>query len=644
MTTTGSLHLPFGELQGYAPGGIPAYSNKHDMYFSGERSVDKNLFCGYKYQCVEFARRWLFERKSLVLPEVSWAVHIFQLKEVPDARTAQPVRCVPVRNGTKVKPVADALLIYPSEEGSPVGHVAVITEVGDDWVRIADQNHRFHKWEGNYAAQLPLSHEKGVWTILDHIEDGVLNPLGWVTFPDTPDRDPSLPLVLHESLRFKPPEKPSLRRVTFTPTSHKENWLDLTNEAEACFAKTFGLNVKRSGESTASYYQMNTELSMTCIRYGNQMHQMFLEATEFVIASDAQLKLFGIPEEYWPRIRHSWKTQPHAITGRFDFAFDEETQQFKCFEYNADSASTLLECGDIQEKWAQSVGLDDGTTQSSGIFVSSRLRMAWEMAGVKGRVHFLVDDDLEEQYTALYVLEQARAVGLDTKLCVLFDEFHFDENGVVVDTDGVAVTAVWKTWMWETAIADQREARLQRGQGWQPTPQDKVRLSDIILGPNWDLRVFEPMWKLIPSNKAILPIIYNNHPDHPAVLRASYELTDELRRTGYARKPIVGRVGRNVTITEPSGAVAAESGGNFSDREVVYQELFRLPKRDDYYAILGGWVIGDVYCGTAVREDKTIITGLLSPVSALRVYIGTPRLTLTHEDLDRAEEAAAASA
>ncbi|KEG14232.1 trypanothione synthetase [Trypanosoma grayi] len=635
--------LPFGALQGHAPGGIPAYSNKHDMFFSGERSIDGNLFCGFKYQCVEFARRWLYERKLLVLPDVNWAVHIFQLKEVHDARTAAPVRCVAVRNGTSVKPIADSLLIYPSEEDNIVGHVAAITEVGDNWVRIADQNHRFHKWDGDYAAQLPLKYENGVWTIEDPLEDCVLKPLGWVTFPDTPDRTPDEPLVLHESLHFKTPEKPYLRRITFTPKERKSNWLDPTNEAEAQFIRAFGTEVSRKGENHASYYKMNVELHLDCTRYGTQLHSMFLEATEQVLASDEKLTL-GIPEEYWPRIRHSWKTQPHAITGRFDFAFDEETQQFKCFEYNADSASTLLECGVVQEKWAESVGLADGTTRSSGSYIASRLRLAWEMTGLTGRVHFLIDNDDEERYTAMYVMEKAREEGIDAKLCVLFDEFHFDEKGTVVDSDGIPVTAVWKTWMWETAIGDHREARQQRGANWQPTPKDKVRLCDILLSPNWDLRVFEPMWKLIPSNKAILPIIYNNHPDHPAVLRASYELTDELRRSGYAKKPIVGRVGRNVIITEPSGSVVAESGGNFGDRDFIYQELFRLPKNDGYHAILGGWMIGDVYSGTGIREDKSIITGLDSPFSALRVFIGRLPRPLSHEDLDRAERDAVKAA
>nr|AAO00721.1 trypanothione synthetase [Trypanosoma brucei brucei] len=614
-------HVPFGEIQGYTPCGVPAYSNGHDGFFSGERSIDGNLFCGFKYQCVEFARRWLYEAKGLVLPDVNWAAHIFDLTEVHDASTATPVPCVKVSNGTAAKPVADSLLIYAVNEDAPWGHVAVITEVGDKWVRIADQNHRFHKWKGTYSAELLLKHEGGVWTVEDHAAEGIFVPLGWVTFPSRPNRNPKEPLVLHESLYFKQPEKPFLRRVVFTPENRKTDWLDLTNEAEAEFYKTFGKEATRGGVYESCYYLMNRELYLNCVRYGTQLHSFFLEATKQVLESDDKLRRFRIPEEYWPRIRHSWKTQPHAITGRFDFVFDENTQEFKCFEYNADSASTLLECAVIQEKWANSVGLDDNATRSSGKFMPQTLVRAWEMTGLKGRVHFLVDDDGEERYTALYVMEKAREAGIDAKLCVMFDEFHFDEKGAVVDSDGIPATAVWKTWMWETAISDHQAAREQRGAEWKPTPKDKVRLCDILLGNNWDVRVFEPMWKLIPSNKAILPIIYNNHPDHPAILPASYELTDELRRTGYAKKPIVGRVGRNVTVTEPDGKVLAESDGNFSNRDMVYQQLFRIPKRGDYYAILGGWMLGDTYSGTGVREDKKLTTGLESPFGPVRIQM-----------------------
>jgi trypanothione synthetase/amidase len=635
-------HVPFGEVQGYAPGNIPAYSNKHDHFFSGERSIDDNVFCGFKYQCVEFARRWLLERKGLVLPDVNWACHIFKLKTVKDAVTAEDVPVVAVRNGTEAKPEPDTLIIYPSSESNTVGHVGAITEVGDDYVCVADQNYRFHKWESSYSYKLKLEHKDGVWTVIDDIDpDDVEIPLGWVTFPNYENRpEGAAPPKLHPDLYFQPPPEPYFIRKTYEPKETKENWLDVNDPAEKLFVEEFGMDVSRSRleERMVNYYECDHEFHIRCIAYGTQLHSIFMEATAQVIHDDEKLRTFKIPEELWPRMRHSWNYQQTFISGRFDFAYNNETHQMKCFEYNADSASTLLECGRIQQKWAESIGLDKEGTRGSGWAVERNLRMAWANCGAKGRVHFLVDDDKEEQYTALYCLQAAEAVGLEGRLCVMFDEFRFNEEGYVVDSDGVRVRNIWKTWMWESAISDYFAAAAERGPNWQATPADKVRLCDLMLGKDWDILYFEPMWKLIPSNKAILPIIYHNHPEHPAILRAEYELTDELRAAGYAKKPIVGRVGRNVTITGGTGEVHAETTGNFGERDMIYQELFPLTKQDDYYAIIGGWMIGDAFSGTGVREDKSIITGLDSPFAAIRIKMSRIPRPVTHRDLDKMAE------
>lgn len=623
-------NVPFGGVQGYAPGGIPAYSNQHDHFFTGERSLHGDLFCGFKYQCVEFARRWLFFRKGLVLPNVNWACHIFDLASVNNAETGEPAPVGLVKNGNGAKPEVDTLMIWPSREENIVGHVGVVTEVGDDYVAIADQNCRFTKWTApNYADKLTLKHDAvaNTWTVIDDSDPkDVVEPLGWVTFPGAPNRPEGGPEpALHDSVKFVPPAMPYMIRKTFTPTESKANWLDMSNPAEKLFVEEFGMDVGRSRleEAEASYYEVNQEMHMKCTASGVQLHKIFMEATAQVMADDDQLRLFGIPEEFWPRMRHSYEHQQTYISGRFDFAYNNETGSFKCFEYNADSASTLLECGRVQAKWAESVGLDkSGETRSSGGFMERQLRSAWAKCGAKGRVHFCVDTDREEQYTALYCAEQAQAVGLETKLCIMFDEFHFNEEGKVVDSDNVPVTTVWKTWMWESAIADHYKAREERGADWVPKAGDKVRLCDLLLPKdNFDLMVFEPMWKLIPSNKAILPIIYKNHPEHPAILKCDYELTEELKACGYATKPIVGRIGLNVTITDADGTVEAESKGAYSERNMIYQELFKLTKQEGYYAILGGWMIGDSYGGTGIREDKTIITGVDSPFAAMRIKL-----------------------
>eukprot|EP00388_Colpodella_angusta_P039741 GDKK01048241.1.p1 GENE.GDKK01048241.1~~GDKK01048241.1.p1 ORF type:complete len:255 (+),score=60.28 GDKK01048241.1:58-765(+) len=201
----------------------------------------------------------------------------------------------------------------------------------------------------------------------------------------------------------------------------------------------------------------------------------------------------------------------------------------------------------------------------------------------------------------------------------MFDEFTFKgTDGTIVDKDGIEVKNVWKTWMWESGFADYHKARAERGENWTPSASDKVRLTDILLSAKDDINVFEPMWKVIPSNKAILPMIYESNKDCPFILPAAFEVTEGLKKTGYATKPIVGRIGENITITGTGGETLLQSEGRFGARTLVYQEKFDLPKRDDYYAILGGWVIGGISAGVGIREDKSIITGVDSPFSALR--------------------------
>jgi len=348
-----------------------------------------------------------------------------------------------------------------------------------------------------------------------------------------------------------------------------------------------------------------------------------------VLADDALLSRFGIAEKWWGRIKQSFKTQPYAISGRFDFVIDATGTQLKMFEYNADSASTLLECGVIQQKWAAKVGLDLKATRSSGEKLTQLLQRAWADATNGGQVpsgstvHFLVDDDDEEKYTALLVMEAAEAAGLKTKLHVLFDDFEWRGGKVCDKASGEALKTVWKTWAWETAITDDEKCCREYADGNRPTTKpdgSAVRLCEILLGDP-SIHVFEPMWKLIPSNKAILPVFSELYPDHPNLLRTEWSVTPELQKSGYAKKPIVGRQGKNVTVVGPGGKTVHATVGQFADRDHVYQELFQLPKRDDYYAILGGWMIGPHYAGTGLREDKTVITGVESPYSAIRVQI-----------------------
>lgn len=68
----------------------------------------------------------------------------------------------------------------------------------------------------------------------------------------------------------------------------------------------------------------------------------------------------------------------------------------------------------------------------------------------------------------------------------------------------------WKTRAWETAfdqireVSDREFAAVPIRTGH---PQNEVRLIDVLLRP--EVLVFEPLWTVIPGNKAILPILWS---------------------------------------------------------------------------------------------------------------------------------------
>jgi trypanothione synthetase/amidase len=193
----GSPRVPLHAKQGAAPGGTAAFSNQDDTHFTAVEnySDDGVIFLGYQWQCVEYARRWLLERKGLLLPQVYFAAHIIFLDTVYDL-DLRPVATVIVRNGTTTRPVPDSLIVYPQSRENFVGHVGVITEVGEDYVCVADQNRFFHHWgERTHSMRFKLDKTPdGKYFIRDH----EVECAGWLTFPGHPNLEakPEVPRSL----------------------------------------------------------------------------------------------------------------------------------------------------------------------------------------------------------------------------------------------------------------------------------------------------------------------------------------------------------------------------------------------------------------------------------------------------------------
>ena len=612
---------PFGAVLGLAPGDVPVYSSDYETADETEfpdrhayRSSLDGIYLGQKWQCVEFARRWLYLNKGAIFDEVAMAYDIFRLqylRVVPDA-SHLPLRSF--RDGSMRSPEPGGLLIW--DEGghfTTTGHVAIITEVGASYVRIAEQNFAHHRWPAGqpYSRELQMSVTASGGYVIDGGGDGAII-LGWVLQTDDAtyaevftEADPALfNLELREL-----PEDPLVA----------EEWLDPTRPEEAAYIADMGHSLATTAEDRRKYFRMSEAALAELKRATGELHVLFMAATEHVLRHDALFEKFNIPKAIWPRIRQSWSNRRNEmITGRFDFAVSE--RGLKVYEYNCDSASCYMEAGLVQGRWAEHYRLIDG--YDPGRQLAERLAQAWRKAHVDDVIHIMHDRDSEETYHALYMKRIIESAGLPTRVLRGLGGLDWGPDGSVLDPDGVPIRWVWKTWAWETALDQIRDECEQDEEAMAIYRPGQVRdhpprLVDVLL--RREVMVYEPLWTLIPSSKAILPVLWRLCPNHPYLLRSAFELRDELIDSGYAVKPIVGRGGSNISLVDRRSDVIEETSGNFEERDQVYQELWPLPNLDGLNVQVCALSAAGAYAGSCVRADRSLVINMDSDCLPMRI-------------------------
>lgn len=404
------------------------------------------------------------------------------------------------------------------------------------------------------------------------------------------------------------------------------DWLDQSRPENKVWAEMHGERLVEAGGKSATYYAIAETALNGLKRATDELHRMFLHATEVVLHNEKLfVDNFRLPKELLPKLLRSYYNRhKNIVSGRFDFSLTADG--LKVYEYNADSASCLLECGRIQECWAQGVGIGSvGRDPSPELF--SRLVETWRADDIRGTLHMLHDDGSEERYHTLYMKSAAEAAGINCKIIQGTDGFQWTDDGLIKDSDGLVIKNVWKTWSWQTALNQLEERELhsylqnmqeaERAGSKGDFLNSKPRLVDVLLHDK--VRVIEPLWTLIPSCKAILPVLWSLYPDHPYLLPSSFELTDEIKKGGYVTKPITGRGGGNVVLYNQSGEVIEKTAGKWTEDKDVYQVLCALPKYGEDNVQVCCFAVNGTYGGTVLRVDKSKIIGMESSVYCLRV-------------------------
>lgn len=310
----------------------------------------------------------------------------------------------------------------------------------------------------------------------------------------------------------------------------------------------------------------------------NELEQMCLAVVDRVIAKGEYERL-GIGDASARLIEESWKRGDRNLVGRFDLAWDGNGPP-KMMEYNADTPTALFEAAVVQWEWLETV--KKGADQFNSIH--ERLIEAWPHMGVRGTLHFTcVRDHAEDFGTTEYLRDTATQAGLETAF-LFVDEIGWNGLGFV-DVDDGAIKSLFKLYPWEWLM---REGFAEH------------------IGPS-RVQMIEPAWKMVLSNKAVLPLLWELHPGHPNLLAASFDPADIPGPK--VKKPILGREGANVSIVDGEGdAAVAASEGPYGEEGFVWQALHPLPDFDGGYPVIGSWVIASQSGGIGIREDSSPIT------------------------------------
>ncbi len=596
---------PFGTLLGYAPGGVAIYSSDYSKINrqdypddSSFRSYLGHEYMGYKWQCVEFARRFLYLNYGVVFTDVRMAYEIFSLRYLRQVVNDAILPLQAFKNGSKKLPTAGSLLIWQEGgEFKKTGHVAIITEVLAEKVRVVEQNvlHTRLPAGQQWTRELPMSTTEDGYFIKDTFDNTTI--LGWMT--QTENTAYSLP---------QPITSPELLAIhTARLKEHGQfngKWLNEQDPLEHAYVSAMHGHIINS-DDIYRYFTISKSAEQELIRATNELHLMYLHATDKVLKDDTLLRHFNVPEILWPRLRLSWQRRRYqTITGRLDFCMD--ARGLKVYEYNADSASCHAEAGLITELWAQQGELKQGSIPSLDLL--DTLSECWKHSDAKPLVHIMQDKDSEEDYHALFMQKALVKAGFKTKILHGLDKLQWDKRGQLIDDEDQKVTCVWKTWAWETVLEQLRqETEEQKAAPPIRTghPENKVRLIDVLLRP--EVTVFEPLWTVIPSNKAILPILWSLFPNHRYLLEASFELDDELIKHGYAIKPIAGRCGSNIELVGHKEQVLDKTSGKFAQQENIYQQLWCLPKVAGQYMQISTFTVSGHFGGACLRSDHSLV-------------------------------------
>jgi glutathionylspermidine synthase len=373
-----------------------------------------------------------------------------------------------------------------------------------------------------------------------------------------------------------------MRRI---PCPERDDW---QATAEAAGFDFHTMDGERYWDERAYYAFTLDEIERQIEGPSGEVHAMCLELVKRAMADESILHRLKIPAACWPIIRESWQRGDATLYGRFDLGFDGKGPA-KLLEYNADTPTSLFEAAVFQWTWLEQAIERQIIPKHADQFnsIHENLIARWKAIAPGGRLHLAGSYENPEDATTLNYLEDtAHQAGLATT--ALDIESIGLNGGQFVDLDDEPIDLAFKLYPWEWMLRDAFGAKVQSA------------------ATRW----IEPPWKIVLSNKGILPLLWEMFPNHPNLLPAFFEDDEKVAQLGtsYVRKPIYSREGANIELVS-GGAPLEQQPGPYGGEGFIRQGFAPLPNFSGQYPVIGSWIIGETPCGLSIREDENPITG-----------------------------------
>jgi glutathionylspermidine synthase len=357
----------------------------------------------------------------------------------------------------------------------------------------------------------------------------------------------------------------------------RENWQSKVEEIGFSFHTLQG--IPYWDESV--YYEFSYPQVEVLERSTADLYRLCLEAVDYVLRKDL-LDYFYIPKEFKRIIKRSWQLETPSIYGRFDLSWDGDIHGHpKMLEFNADTPTSLFEAAVVQWFWLKDLH-EKGDQFNS---IHEKLIGWWK----KIRPHLnneklffsCLQEFPEDVINVSYLQDCASQAGIKTAFINVHDIGL--KKATFMDLEEKPIRHIFKLYPWEWMLNEEFGTALLK--------------SDTI----W----IEPPWKMILSNKAILPVLWKLFPGHPNLLECYFDDPGPLQ--SYAVKPLLSREGANIILVE-NGDVLQETPGEYGEEGYIYQQLHKLPNFDGNFPVLGSWVIGGKPAGLGIRETNSLVT------------------------------------